>query len=175
MPGIVTSATSLSLVLGVASLAFLLSAVCTGSWVGDEAGNTSGFWQKCDFSGEIIRYKHYEIVRGFSMCGCGMGILAVVLCSLSSFNKTKVKAGVVGTAFVVEGFFIISAVALFTIFRNDYEGVVQNIDLNWGYSFILGWTAFLCSIVAGAVMMDGLGNDEKGLKSRQKRKRRKTL
>jgi len=160
MPGVVTAATSLSLVLGIASLAFLLSAVCTAAWVGEEAGSTSGLWQKCDLAGDCsnvyigqsIKYKHYEMVRGFSVCGCAMGLLAVVLCTLSFFSKTKVNAGVVGTAFVVQAFFVITAVALFTSIRSNY-GAEQNIDVNWGYSFILGWTAFPCSIIAGVLMM----------------------
>lgn len=155
MPSVNVAAASLSLALGLASLALIVAAVATNSWV-EEEGSTSGLWKNCDQDGQCSnvyiglsrKYAHYEMVRGFSVCGCAMGLLGVVLCLLSFCSKTKVGASVVGTAFIVEAFFVVTAVSLFTNIRTTY-----NNEFNWGYSFILGWTAFPCSILAGGLMM----------------------
>lgn len=159
MGAVSVAATSLALVLGLASLALILAAISTNAWVKETASLSSGLWFQCEDSGECtnvfigdsIKFKHYEMVRGFSVVGSLMGLLAVVLSLLSFFKKTGVTASVVSTSYMVQAFFVMVGAALFTQLRTNYASDTGSTP-EWGYSFVLGWTAFPCCAVAGIIM-----------------------
>merc|ERR1712168_27689 len=145
--------------LGVFSLIFLIVAMATNAWVNESDGSSSGLWKSCDTEkceavliGKSRKYFHYEMVRGFGVCGAAMGVLAVGLGIIAVLKKSdSITPSVIATSYFVEAFFVVTAVALFTALRLQSR-LDAEIKEGFGYSFVLGWIAAPCSVFAASIM-----------------------
>jgi len=156
MAAIKSMGSAAALSLGVLSVVFLVVAMATNAWVNEDKDSSSGLWKKCNdvecenvLIGKSIKYTHYEMVRGFGVCGAAMGVLAVALGIIAILKKSDaISPGVIATSYFVEAFFVVTAVALFTSLRMKNQAE----DENFGYSFVLGWIAAPCSVFAASIM-----------------------
>jgi len=160
MAAIKTMGSAAALTLGVLSLIFLIVAMATNEWVNENDGKTSsGLWKSCDnvtcddvLIGKSKKYFHYEMVRGFGVCGAAMGALAVGLGVIAVLKKSdSISPSVIATSYFVEAFFVVTAVALFTALRLQSRLEAEKTE-GFGYSFVLGWIAAPCSVFAASIM-----------------------
>lgn len=169
MGGDVAAIRFCAFLLGLLGLLFLLIATPTHHWFHDSSPkgpgsnvtqeSYGGIFETCDtHTGSSGYYCHdtkghgyVKATKAFMVLAIIMYILIVVYTLVLTYTK-GISYKVLSVLTVIAGVFILVAMSIYT---DQHKPESDDSDFKFGYSFALGWTSAVFTIIAGILIFFG--------------------